>query len=92
MPSWSRVVPGPVPRSGRTGGSARTTDRPRRATAASGTAGEIRATSTITSYYSDERLKQNIQVIPNALDKVMTLRGVTYEPNSIAESFGYKKD
>jgi hypothetical protein len=61
-------------------------------TASSGTAGEIRATNTITSYYSDERLKENIELIPNALEKVMSLRGVTYNPNSIAESFGYKKE
>lgn len=61
-------------------------------TAASGTAGEIRATNQITSYYSDERLKQNIEIIPNALEKVISLRGVTYQPNSIAESFGYKKE
>lgn len=60
-------------------------------TAASGTAGEIRATNQITSYYSDERLKESIQLIPNALDKVMSLRGVTYQPNQIAESLGYKK-
>jgi hypothetical protein len=60
-------------------------------TAASGTAGEIRATNQITSYYSDERLKEDIVEIENALDKVMTLRGVTYKPNSIAESLGYKK-
>ena len=60
-------------------------------TAASGTAGEIRATNQITSYYSDERLKESIELIPNALDKVMSLRGVTYQPNSIAESLGYKK-
>jgi hypothetical protein len=59
-------------------------------TAASGTSGEIRATNAITSYYSDERLKTNIQVIPNALEKVISLRGVTYIPNEIAESFGYK--
>jgi len=58
-------------------------------TAASGTAGEIRATNAITSYYSDERLKTNIELIPNALDKVMQLRGVTYNANNIAESFGY---
>jgi hypothetical protein len=58
---------------------------------ASGTAGEIRASNQITSYYSDERLKEEIEIIPNALDKVMTLRGVTYKPNSIAESLGYKK-
>lgn len=29
--------------------------------------------------YSDIRLKTNIQVIPDALNKVMTLRGVTYD-------------
>ena len=60
-------------------------------TDASGTAGEIRATNQITSYYSDERLKESIELIPNALDKVMLLRGVTYQPNQIAESLGYKK-
>ena len=61
-------------------------------TAASGTTGEIRATNAITSFYSDERLKENIELIPNALDKVLSLRGVTYQPNDIAESFGFKKD
>jgi hypothetical protein len=58
-------------------------------TTASGTSGEIRATSQITSYYSDERLKTKIQVIPNALEKVMELRGVTYTANELAESFGF---
>jgi hypothetical protein len=60
-------------------------------TTASGTAGEIRATNQITSYYSDERLKEDIVEIDSALEKVMLLRGVTYKPNSIAESLGYKK-
>lgn len=59
-------------------------------TASSGTAGEIRATADITSYYSDERLKENVELIPNALDKVMSLRGVTYNANQLAESFGFK--
>jgi hypothetical protein len=58
-------------------------------TAASTTNGEIRASNSITSYYSDERLKENIQLISNPLDKIETLRGVTYNPNSIAESFGF---
>jgi hypothetical protein len=58
-------------------------------TAASGTTGEIRATNAITSYYSDERLKENIAVIENALDKVQSLSGVTYNANSIAESYGF---
>jgi hypothetical protein len=57
--------------------------------AASGTTGEIRAANNITSWYSDERLKTNIQIIPNALEKVMSLRGVTFNANEIAESFGY---
>jgi hypothetical protein len=61
-------------------------------TTPTGTAGEIVATDQITSYYSDERLKTNIVLIPNALDKVMTLRGVTYDPNSLAESFGFRKE
>jgi hypothetical protein len=60
-------------------------------TASSTTAGEIRATNQITSYYSDERLKENIVEIKDALNKVMQLRGVTYNGNSIAESLGYKK-
>jgi hypothetical protein len=58
-------------------------------TASSGTAGSIRATNDIVSWYSDERLKTNVQIIPNALDKVMTLRGVTFNANELAESFGY---
>jgi hypothetical protein len=61
-------------------------------TAASGSSGEIRATAAITSHYSDERLKTNIQLIENALDKVVSLRGVTYETNKLAESFGFKKE
>lgn len=58
-------------------------------TAPSGVAGEIRATNAITSYYSDERLKENITPITDALAKVAQLRGVTYNANSIAESFGF---
>jgi hypothetical protein len=60
--------------------------------AATGTAGEIVATNQITSFFSDERLKQNVVEITNALDKVQSLRGVTYQPNSLAESFGFKKE
>ena len=61
-------------------------------TAASGTTGEIRATNQITAYYSDERLKENIVLIPNALEKVLSLRGVTYNPNALAEGYGYSRD
>lgn len=60
-------------------------------TTASGTTGEIRATGDISSNYSDERLKENIELIDSALNKVDQLRGVTFTPNTIAESYGYKK-
>jgi hypothetical protein len=49
-------------------------------TAASTTAGEIRATGDITAYYSsDFRLKENIIPIPNALEKVNQISGNTYD-------------
>lgn len=40
-------------------------------------AGNFVATANVTAY-SDERLKENIKVIPDALDKVMQLDGVTF--------------
>lgn len=58
-------------------------------TAASGTTGEIRATSYITAFYSDKRLKTEIGRIENALDKIDQLAGVLYTQNKLAESFGY---
>lgn len=58
-------------------------------TAASATAGEIRATNNITAYYSDARLKNVISTIPNALLKVNALSGVIYTNNDVANSFGY---
>jgi hypothetical protein len=61
-------------------------------TAASGTAGEIRATNDITAFYSDLRLKENISPIANALNKVCSLRGVTYNANDVAASFGYTRE
>ena len=61
-------------------------------TAASGTAGEIRATNNITAYYSDERLKDFIGKISNALEKVNSLNGYYYKENSKAKEFGYNND
>jgi hypothetical protein len=72
-----------------TAGSIHATNSLGLGTAPSGVAGEIRATNQITAYYSDERLKENIEEISDALSKVMQLKGVTYNSNSIAESFGY---
>jgi hypothetical protein len=40
-------------------------------------AGNFTATANVTAY-SDERLKDNIEVIPDALNKVMQLNGVTF--------------
>ena len=49
-------------------------------TAASGVSGEIRATADITAFYSsDIRLKENIQPIQNALEKVESISGNTYD-------------
>jgi hypothetical protein len=58
-------------------------------TAASGTAGEIRATNNITAFYSDERLKIKIGDIENALDKVCQIETMLYRANEIAVAFGY---
>jgi hypothetical protein len=49
-------------------------------TAGSTVAGEIRAIADITAYYSsDERLKENIKPIQNALSKVESISGNTYD-------------
>jgi hypothetical protein len=59
-------------------------------TAASGTAGEIRATNNITAYYSDARLKDFKGKIGDALYKVSQLNGYYYTENDKAEEFGFK--
>jgi len=59
-------------------------------TAASGTAGEIRATNQITAYYSDDRLKTKLGSIENALDKIEALSGFYYEANETAQEMGYE--
>jgi len=49
-------------------------------TAASGTAGDIRATADVTAYYSsDEKLKENVVEIDNAINKVKQIRGVEFD-------------
>ena len=50
--------------------------------------GSIVATGNITAYYSDERLKNLMGTIPNALDKVSQLNGYYYTPNTTALSLG----
>jgi hypothetical protein len=49
-------------------------------TAASGTSGEIRATNNITAYYSsDSRLKENVNLIEDALGKLSKINGVSFD-------------
>lgn len=49
-------------------------------TNASGTTGEIRATNNITAYYSsDRRLKENIQIIPDPIRKLLNIDGVFFD-------------
>ena len=59
-------------------------------TAASGTAGQIRATSDIVAHYSDDRLKTRLGNIENALDKICSLDGFYYEPSETAQALGYE--
>jgi hypothetical protein len=57
-------------------------------TAAPGTSGVIRAANDIVAFYSsDERLKDNVSNIPNALDKVESLRGVEFDWNDKQEVY-----
>ena len=53
--------------------------------------GAITATGEITAYYSDRRLKENVNVISNAIEKIKQLNGITYNPNDLASTFGYNK-
>jgi hypothetical protein len=46
----------------------------------------------IIAYASDKRLKHNIQVIDNAIDKVMKLTGMTYQWNTIGSKHGWTPD
>lgn len=59
-------------------------------TAASGTAGEIRATNNITAYYSDKRLKKDIIPINNPIEKILAISGIYYRSNDVASQYGYK--
>lgn len=43
----------------------------------------------VTSFYSDERLKENIRPIKGALAKALGIRGVTFNANALAAELGY---
>lgn len=52
--------------------------------------GNITATGDITAYYSsDERLKDNIQPIPNAVEKVQQIKGVSWDWNELSDKEGH---
>ena len=51
--------------------------------------GNLNVRYNITAYSSDERLKTNIKPIENALDKLCSLRGVTFDWTDEAEEAGF---
>ena len=54
-----------------------------------GSTGDGLFSGNVTAYASDERLKENIETIPNALDKVCQLRGVTFDWKDDCEDKGF---
>jgi len=54
--------------------------------------GGITATQDIVAFYSDQRLKTDIAPIPNALQKVNAINGVTYHTNEVAAALGIGDD
>jgi hypothetical protein len=50
---------------------------------------ELLISGDITAFASDERLKTNIKPLENALDKVLSLEGFTYNFNEIGEKLGF---
>ena len=51
--------------------------------------GAITATGNITAYYSDDRLKNKLGNIQNAVEKVTKLNGFYYTANTTAQALGY---
>ena len=54
--------------------------------------GNLYSVGDVTAYYSDRRLKKNIETITDALEKVNQISGVTYKNNELAKSFGFNDD
>ena len=61
------------------------------ATGALAVTGSITASGEITAYFSDERLKQDISPIQDALSKVMAIGGYTYKANELAHELGVSR-
>ena len=54
--------------------------------------GELRATSEVTAYYSDERLKTKVGTFDDPLKIVQSLHGFKYINNDRAKDFGYREE
>ena len=54
--------------------------------------GALSAVGNITAYSSDERLKENITPIPDALSKVMQLKGCTFDWKDLVDDLGFTPD
>ncbi len=48
------------------------------------------STGDVTAFFSDDRLKERMGNIENALDKVDSINGFYYVPNEIAQKLGYE--
>jgi hypothetical protein len=54
-----------------------------------GPTGDVRASGNIIAHFSDERLKEIIGSVDNALGRLQRLNGVYYNQNSVAKKYGY---
>ena len=54
--------------------------------------GAITATGDITAYYSDGRLKENLKIISNPIEKITKLTGYTYNTNELGKTLLDTKD
>lgn len=51
--------------------------------------GDIYAVVNVVAYASDKRLKENIKEIPNAIEKIKMIRGVTFDWSDKIDSLGF---
>ena len=58
----------------------------------SGSTGQLRCAGDIVAYASDKRLKENIVEIPDAIEKIKQLRGVTYDWKDLTLDLGFQTD
>ncbi|CAB4140732.1 Intramolecular chaperone auto-processing domain containing protein [uncultured Caudovirales phage] len=54
--------------------------------------GNISAAYNIIAYASDKRLKENIKEIPDAIEKIKKIRGVTFDWRDKADELGFKPE